>query len=339
MNLVDIRNLEVQFPGATEPLTVIDDLSLNILPGEILGLVGESGCGKSMLARSIMGLVPSPGNVSKGQIFFGDLDLLTLDEPSRRSLRGNQISIILQEPMTTLNPVYTSGNQIEEVLKEHRPDMKRSERRQLVIQLMKQTGIPSPEARIHQYPHELSGGIRQRVAIAMALVGGKVQLLIADEPTTALDVTIQAQILKLFVELQKEHQMSLLLITHDLGVIAQTAHRVAVMYAGRLVEVAHVEELFDNPRHPYTRGLLHSLPRPGSHSRKQPMPSIPGTVPSPGAIPQGCAFYDRCGFRDDKQCLNERPNLEEGATEHWVSCHFAAEIPPFKVNSSDEVTP
>jgi oligopeptide/dipeptide ABC transporter ATP-binding protein len=141
------------------------------------------------------------------------------------------------------------------------------------------------------------------------------------------------------VELQKEHQMSLLLITHDLGVIAQTAHRVAVMYAGRLVEVAHVEELFDNPRHPYTRGLLHSLPRPGSHSRKQPMPSIPGTVPSPGAIPQGCAFYDRCGFRDDKQCLNERPNLEEGATEHWVSCHFAAEIPPFKVNSSDEVTP
>jgi len=333
--LIEVQNLDVQFPGASGPVTVIDDLSLAIHPGEILGLVGESGCGKSMLARSIMGLVPSPGRVSEGRILFKGTDLLTLDEPERRSLRGNQISIILQEPMTTLNPVFTVGNQIEEVLTVHRPEMKQRERRQHAIEIMRQTGIPSPEARIDQYPHELSGGIRQRVTISMALIGGNVQLLIADEPTTALDVTIQAQILNLFVELQEEHQMSLLLITHDLGVVAQTAHRVAVMYAGRLVEIARVEELFDNPKHPYTRGLMRSLPRPGPGSRKQPMPSIPGTVPSPGEIPQGCSFYDRCSHRDENQCLSARPTLEEVSTDHWVSCHRKADLAPFAVTSSD----
>ena len=336
--LMEIRNLGVQFPGASGEVSVIDDLSLSIRHGEILGLVGESGCGKSMLARSIMGLIPSPGAVAEGDILFNGTDLLAVDGSERRSLRGNQISIILQEPMTSLNPVFTVGNQIEEILEVHHRGIKPDERRKRTIDMMKRVGIHSPETRIDQYPHELSGGIRQRVMIAMALIGGNVQLLIADEPTTALDVTVQAQILGLFVELQAEHQMAMLLITHDLGVVAQTAHRVAIMYAGRLVEVAPVEELFDLPMHPYTRGLMRSVPRPGSQSvsRKSPMPSIPGTVPIPSQLPSGCPFFDRCEYRDEESCLDSMPEPVQIATGHWARCHKTGELPPFEHASNSD---
>ncbi|MCZ6705791.1 MAG: ABC transporter ATP-binding protein [Bacteroidetes bacterium] len=334
--LMEIRNLGVQFPGVSGPESVIDDLSLSIRHGEILGLVGESGCGKSMLARSIIGLIPSPGAVAEGEILFNGTDLLAMDDSERRSLRGNQISIILQEPMTSLNPVFTVGNQIEEILEVHHRDIRPDERRKRTIDMMKRIGIHSPEMRIDQYPHELSGGIRQRVMIAMALIGGNVQLLIADEPTTALDVTVQAQILDLFVKLQAEHQMAMLLITHDLGVVAQTAHRVAVMYAGRLVEVAPVEELFDQPMHPYTRGLMRSLPRPGSVARKSPLPSIPGTVPIPSQLPAGCPFFDRCEYRNDESCLNSMPEPVQIETGHWARCHRTDELPPFEHASTSE---
>jgi len=289
-----------------------------------------------MLARSIMGLIPSPGVVAGGEIVFNGTDLLAMDDSDRRRMRGNQIAIILQEPMTSLNPVFTVGNQIEEILKVHHRDVGSDERRKRTLDMMKRVGIHSPEVRIDQYPHELSGGLRQRVMIAMALVGGNVQLLIADEPTTALDVTVQAQILDLFVELQAEHRMAMLLITHDLAVVAQTAHRVAVMYAGRLVEVAPVEELFDQPMHPYTRGLMRSRPRPGSVSRKSPMPAIPGTVPIPSQLPAGCAFLDRCEYRNDESCPSSMPEPVQIESGHWARCHRTDELPPFDLASASE---
>lgn len=331
--LMDIQELEVVFPGPNGPVTVIDKLSISIRHGEILGLVGESGCGKSMLARAIMGLVPSPGKVSAGQIIFEGADLLTMAEPEMQQIRGNKISIILQEPMTSLNPVFTIGNQITEVLAKHRPEMKRAGRRKRAVEMMARIGIQLPDNRFDQYPHELSGGIRQRVMITIALICGNVRLLVADEPTTALDVTIQAQILELFIELQSENQMALLLITHDLGVIAQTAHRVAVMYAGRLVEVADVETLFESPLHPYTHGLLTSLPRTGTRPRKSHMPAIPGTVPNIADLPPGCAFFDRCQHGIKEICQNVVPQLDEVVGGHWVRCPRWDELEPFELPS------
>ena len=327
--MIEIQNLEVQFPGDSGPITVIDDLSLSISKGEILGLVGESGCGKSLLAKSIMRLVPAPGKITAGRIFFNGDDLLSMDESEIQRIRGNQISIILQEPMTSLNPVFTVGNQITEVLAIHRPEMKKNERRQRALDVMKRVGIESPDLRFDQYPHELSGGIRQRVLISIALICGDVQLLVADEPTTALDVTIQAQILDLFVQLQAEHQMALLLITHDLSVIAQTAHRVAVMYAGRLVEIADVAPLFENPLHPYTRGLMRSLPQIETRPRKSHLPTIPGTVPNLADLPAGCPFFDRCEYGREEACTSTVPRLEEVSDGHWVRCHLWREIPRF----------
>lgn len=328
--LMEIQELEVRFPGDRGPVTVIDKVDLTIGHGEILGLVGESGCGKSMLARSIMRLVPAPGKFTGGRILFEGSDLLTMDEAAMRRMRGDRIAIILQEPMTSLNPVFRVGNQITEVLATHRPHMKPAERRTAAINMMERIGIQFPAHRFAQYPHELSGGIRQRVMIATALICGNVSLLVADEPTTALDVTIQAQILELFVNLQAEHRMGLLLITHDLSVIAQTAHRVAVMYAGRLVEIADVVPLFDNPLHPYTSGLMHSLTRAGARPRKSHMSAIPGTVPNLADLPPGCAFYERCPHRRDEPCLKAMPPLEEAASGRWVRCHRWRDIPRFE---------
>ncbi len=328
--LMEIQALEVRFPGNRGPVTVIDQVDLAINHGEILGLVGESGCGKSMLARSILGLVPTPGKITGGRILFERDDLLNMSTQAMRQIRGDRIAIVLQEPMTSLDPVFTVGNQITEVLATHRPEMTRHERRARAIQMMEQVGIQFPANRLSQYPHELSGGIRQRVMIAIALICGDVRLLVADEPTTALDVTIQAQILELFVQLQAKHSMAMLLITHDLSVIAQTAHRVAVMYAGRIVEVAGAVPLFDGPLHPYTRGLMHSLPRAGARPRKSRMAAIPGTVPNLADLPPGCPFFDRCAHRADDLCLETMPVLEQAARGHWVRCHRWRDLAPYE---------
>lgn len=327
--VVEIHGLSVCFPGSQGPLTIIDGLDLAIAKGEILGLVGESGCGKTMLARSILRLIPPPGRVTGGRIMFDDVDLLSLNNEDMRLIRGDKIAIVLQEPMTSLNPALKIGEQISEVLKAHRPQLGRTERDALALELLEQVGIQMASQRLNQYPHELSGGIRQRVVIAMALVCGNVRLLIADEPTTALDVTIQAQILDLFTRLQAERRMAILLITHDLAVIAQTAHRVAVMYAGRIVEIAEVNRLFENPRHPYTRGLLLSLPRRGAGTPKSHLPAIAGSVPTLSNLPKGCRFFDRCPHGIEDRCLSSEPALEEAGHGNWVRCHRWRELPDF----------
>jgi oligopeptide transport system ATP-binding protein len=327
--LLEIDSVTVRFPGEAGPITVLDDVNLTIGRGEILGLVGESGCGKSMLARSILRLVPPPGRIVAGKIRLRGEDLLQLGEAAIRDIRGDRISIILQEPMTSLNPVFTIGNQIGEVLAKHRPRMTERERRDRAVEMLGKVGIQSAADRLRQYPHELSGGIRQRVMIAIALICGDLELLIADEPTTALDVTIQAQILELFLALQAESRMAMLLITHDLSVVAQTAHRVAVMYAGRIVELADVVPLFEAPLHPYTRGLMSSLPRRGTRRRKAPMPSIAGTVPNLAELPPGCPFYDRCPNRRDHPCRKAVPPLESTGDGRKVRCYRWREIDPF----------
>ena len=329
--ILEIHDLEVRFPGSQGPLTIIDSLDLAIAKGEILGLVGESGCGKTMLARSILRLVPPPGRATGGKIMFEGVDLLSLNHEDMRLMRGDKIAIVLQEPMTSLNPALKVGDQISEVLKAHRPQLGRTERDALAADLLEQVGIQMASQRLNQYPHELSGGIRQRVVIAMALVCGDVRLLIADEPTTALDVTIQAQILDLFTRLQAEHRMAILLITHDLAVIAQTAHRVAVMYAGRIVEIAEVNHLFDTPRHPYTRGLLLSLPRRGAGTPKTHLPAIAGSVPTLSNLPKGCRFFDRCPHGIEDRCQLSEPTLEEAGPGNWVRCHRWRELPDFFV--------
>ncbi len=271
-------------------MQAVRNVDLHLESGETLALVGESGCGKSVTALSMMRLIPSPpGRFDSGSILFGERSVLTLPESEMEKLRGNDISMIFQEPMTSLNPIFTIGDQVAEAIVLHQKKSS-GEARHLTLEALRRVAIPSPERRIDQYPHELSGGMKQRVMIAMA-VACQPSLLIADEPTTALDVTIQAQILDLLEELQVESKMAILLITHNLGIVAQFADRVAVMYAGKIVEEAPVEELFESAAHPYTRGLLNSLPHeePG-----QPLDAIPGTVPHPAFLPSGCAFHPRC---------------------------------------------
>jgi peptide/nickel transport system ATP-binding protein len=321
-----VRGLSTHFHLERGTVKAVDGVDLTVWGGEILGLVGESGCGKSMLARSILRLVPPPGRIAGGEIRLDGQDLLALDEAALRRVRGDAIAMVFQEPMRSLNPVFTVGDQIAEILQAHRPELGRAERRARTLDLLRQVGIPSPERRRLQYPHELSGGMRQRVMIAMALACGRPRLLIADEPTTALDVTIQAQILDLFVRLQQEIGMAVLLITHDLGVVAETAHRVAVMYAGSIVEEADVDTLFRGPKHPYTQGLLRSLPRRGTRARKSRLPAIAGVVPSPLDLPAGCKFYDRCPHADQDICLGEEPVLEAIAPGHRVRCRRWREI-------------
>jgi peptide/nickel transport system ATP-binding protein len=323
--VLDLRGVSVGFAGRAGDIRVVRDVDLALARGEVVGLVGESGSGKSLLARAILGILPRSARIIDGSVTFDGRDLRALSADALRRLRGDRISFVPQEPMTSLNPGLRIGRQLTEVLDVHRPALGRAEKNDLAVEMLELVGIRYSRDRLSQYPHQLSGGLRQRVAIAMALICQRVELLVADEPTTALDVTIQAQILDLFVRLQEQRGMTMLLITHDLGVVAQTAHRVAVMYAGEIVEVAPVEALFRAPSHPYTHGLLSSLPGIGRTARKTDLPSIAGSVPSPVAARPGCAFADRCAWRDDGPCLTVPPRLEAiepgVATSRMVRCH------------------
>ena len=313
--LLEVRNLVTHFFTDEGVAMAANGVSFDVRRGETLALVGESGCGKSVTALSILRLIPPPGRIVEGQILFRGRDLLTVREEDIRRVRGKEISMIFQEPMTSLNPVFTVGRQITEVLDVHEkidPD----QALQRTIDMLRYVGIPVPEQRVHEYPHQLSGGMRQRVMIAMALIC-RPSILIADEPTTALDVTIQAQILQLLKRLQEELQMSVMLITHDLGVVAENAHRVAVMYAGRIVEFAQADDLYHRPLHPYTIGLFDSLP--STHARGERLRTIPGSVPIPTAIPSGCPFHPRCPIAD-RTCAENVPQLAELRPGHTVRC-------------------
>jgi oligopeptide/dipeptide ABC transporter ATP-binding protein len=313
--LLKIEDLSTFFHTEENIVQSVRNVDLTIHKGETLALVGESGCGKSVTALSAMRLVPiPPGRFESGRILFKGKDILQASEVEMQDIRGNEISMIFQEPMTSLNPIFTVGDQIMEAIRLHQ-NKTEAQARELALKVLRQVAIPSPENRIDQYPHELSGGMKQRVMIAMAIVC-QPALLIADEPTTALDVTIQAQILDLLDRLRQETHMSILLITHNLGIVAQYADRVAVMYSGKVVELAPVEELFASPAHPYTRGLLNSLPKDGSK-----LETIPGTVPHPAYLPKGCAFHPRCAEKLD-QCTKMIPPLEsiDGKNPHETAC-------------------
>lgn len=319
--LLEVSELRIRFHTEDGVLGAVDGVSFHIDSGETLGLVGESGCGKSVTAYSILKLLPvPPAEYAGGLIRFRGEDLLTLNEKAMRRVRGNSISMIFQEPASSLNPIMSVGSQITEAIREHQTTSRR-EAREIALDMLRRVGIASPETRFHEYPHQMSGGMKQRAMIAMALVC-RPSLLIADEPTTALDVTIQAQILELLNELQRDLDMSILLITHDLGVVAETCDRVAVMYAGKIVESAPVALLFERPKHPYTHGLFRSLPSLGE--RKEQLEVIPGTVPSPLDFPSGCRFRTRCWMAQD--ICGQEPALREIEPNHHAACHFAEEL-------------
>ncbi len=319
--LLRVEGLSTHFMTEDGLAKAVQEVSLEINSGETFALVGESGCGKSVTALSIMRLVPDPpGKIVAGKIMFRGRNLLELSDRQMRRIRGNRIAMIFQEPMTSLNPVYTVGNQIVEAIRLHQ---KRSESEAwaLATEMLGTVGIPDPEQRVTEYPHQMSGGMRQRVMVAMA-VSCNPTLLIADEPTTALDVTIQAQILDLLDGLQKQNGMSILLITHDLGIVAERAEDVAVMYASRIVEVADCETLFAEPLHPYTEGLLKSVPRLGFAGER--LYTIPGTVPEPLGFPSGCKFHPRCPIgAGDKRCQNDEPQLRQVGDGRCVACWYA----------------
>jgi len=319
--LLEVKDLVTSFKIGSREFNAVDSCSFSVRRGKTLGIVGESGCGKSVTSLSIMRLIPSPpGMIKAGRINFEGRNLLELSEEEMRKMRGNKISMIFQEPMTSLNPVFTVGDQISEVFRVHQNKSKK-EARELSIEMLRKVRIPSPEVRIDEYPHQLSGGMRQRVMIAIALAC-KPKLLIADEPTTALDVTIQAQILALMNDLQKENDMSTILITHDLGVVAETCDDVVVMYGGKIVERATAEQLFNRPKHPYTLGLLESIPRLGE--RKNRLKTIPGIVPSLGKFPPGCRFQDRCPFVTS-ECRTEEPQLRRLSDGTEVACFHSSD--------------
>ena len=321
--LLEVRNLQVYFHVKEGLARAVDGVSFKLRQGETLGLVGESGCGKTVTSLSILKLLDvPPAEYRSGEIIFEGRDLLKAGEREMRGVRGKTISMIFQEPMTSLNPVLSIGFQIEEVLTTHHK-MPAASARDRAVELLTMVGIPSPERRVDEYPHQLSGGMRQRMMIAMALACNP-KVLIADEPTTALDVTIQAQILELMNRLQADLGASILLITHDLGVIAETARRVAVMYAGRIVEEADVKSIFKNPIHPYTQGLLQSIPRIDDEERPQRLSEIPGRVPNLCFLPRGCAFYDRCPIHI-AQCRVQRPELLPVREGHLAACWRAEE--------------
>ena len=318
-----VENLVTSFLTDDGVVTALDGVSFKIRRGRTLGVVGESGCGKSVTSLSIMRLLPQgSGRIDAGRIFFDGQDLLQISEQEMRSLRGNRMAMIFQEPMTALNPVFTAGDQIIEVFKTHRA-MNSIEARDAALRMMELVRIPDPERRLDEYPHQMSGGMKQRVMIAMALAC-QPALIIADEPTTALDVTIQAQILRLMKDLQSEMGTSIMFITHDLGVIAEVADDVIVMYAGQVIESADVISLFDQPRHPYTLGLLASIPD-SRQSRDAALPTIKGAVPSLKDLPSGCRFFDRCPYSQSR-CAMESPALLALDKTHSVACHFAEEI-------------
>jgi len=317
--LLEVRDLTVAFDTPRGQIRPVQNVSLSVYPGQTLAVVGESGCGKSVTALSILRLIPSPpGRVLGGQVLFNGKDLLQLSEKQMQSVRGKDIAMIFQEPMTSLNPVFTVGEQIVEAVQLHQ-NVGTRQAYEIAEQAMQDVGIADPHKRIHEYPHRLSGGMRQRVMIAMAL-SCRPKLLIADEPTTALDVTIQAQILELLRKLQEEKQMAVMLITHDLGVVAENADAVAVMYASKVVEYAAVNDLFDSPKHPYTEGLFRAMPRLGRPGGR--LQTIAGAVPNPRRFPSGCKFHPRCPrMNGDALCTQKEPELREIATRHWASCH------------------
>ncbi|NNL42640.1 MAG: ABC transporter ATP-binding protein [Desulfobacterales bacterium] len=317
-NLLDIQSLKTYFSIRGQTAKAVDDIDLTIRAGQTLGLVGESGCGKSVTAHSIIQLIPDPpGKIVGGKIFFEGDNLLDYSEARMRKIRGNRISMIFQEPMTSLNPVFTVGNQVAEVIRLHQ-GLSRKDTRERVIETFQLVGIPAPETRLTDYPHQMSGGMRQRVMIAMALACSP-RLMIADEPTTALDVTIQAQILDLMNKLKEETGASILFITHDLGVIAEMAQHVAVMYAGKRVEFADVNTLFSNPKHPYTVGLLESIPSVGRKTSDGKLSTISGTVPSLYNLPEGCLFSDRCPDVFD-DCRKIEPQMYNVGKNHIARC-------------------
>lgn len=324
--LLAVTHLQTSFATKRGEVCAVDDVSFSLHAGEVLSLVGESGCGKSVTALSVLRLVAAPGRIVGGEICFEGRDLLKLSEAEMRALRGNDIAMIFQDPMTSLNPVFTVGEQIAEAIRLHRGVSKREAWNQ-AVEGMRDVAIPAPEVRAKTYPHEMSGGMRQRVMIAMALACDP-QLLIADEPTTALDVTIQAQILDLLNELRERRKLALLLITHDLGVVAKTADRVAVMYAGQIVEAAPVRELFAAPRHPYTEGLLRAVPKLGSRQAgRARLQTIDGVVPNPLALPPGCRFAPRCVHRQP-QCSVGEIMLEAVSANHASRCVRVNELYP-----------
>jgi peptide/nickel transport system ATP-binding protein/oligopeptide transport system ATP-binding protein len=352
--LLEIRDLRTEFRTRRGLVPAVDEVSLSVGRGEVVGIVGESGCGKSVTSLSILGLVTQPGRVVGGSALFDGTDLLKLDNRGLRAIRGREISMIFQEPMTSLNPVYTVGKQVAECLQSHSSGVGRRAARRTVAEMFAMVGIPEPEKRLDSWPHQLSGGLRQRVMIAMALIC-KPKLLIADEPTTALDVTIEAQILALMKDLRRDTGTSIMLISHNLGVIAETCDRVYVMYAGKVMEEADVFELFDGPAHPYTRGLLASMPRldgalpggggalpgggevlpgggedlpggGGAAGPRRPLYSIRGNVPDMQALPRGCRFAPRCDFAMEKCRESEPPLLDagkEGGRIHLSRCWLA----------------
>jgi len=313
--LLEIKGLTTHFKLSGGVLRAVEGVDLTLEPGETLALVGESGCGKSITAASIMRLVPPPGHIVSGEVLFKGVDLLQLTGEQMRGIRGNQIGMVFQDPMTSLNPVFTIGSQVAEGLRIHR-GLSRLEAENEAVQILSLVGIPAPRERIRDYPHQLSGGMRQRVMIAMALAC-RPELVIADEPTTALDVTIQAQILELLDRLKEETRMGLILITHNLGIVAERAHRTAIMYAGQIVEMAETNELFSNPLHPYTRGLLASLPeftKPGER-----LATIAGSVPDLKQELAGCPFRERCPICD-QACATHKPGMKEAGKGHAVRC-------------------
>ncbi|MBO0720892.1 MAG: ABC transporter ATP-binding protein [Blastocatellia bacterium] len=331
MSLLEVRNLKTYFPTRRGPARAVDGVSFTLERGETLSLVGESGCGKSVTALSLMRLVSPPGLIVEGEVIFAGRDLLKFDEDEMRSVRGDEIAMIFQDPLTSLNPVYTVGEQIAEAIRLHR-GVSRREAWNQAIEGMRDVAIPAPELRAKNYPHELSGGMRQRIMIAMALACDP-QLVIADEPTTALDVTIQAQILDLLAGLREKRNLALLLITHDLGVVAETSDRVAVMYAGKIIEQCPVRELFAFPRHPYTEGLLLSVPQldkmpdEKNGGKKRRLRTIEGVVPNPIDPPPGCRFAPRCEHAREK-CREGEISLNRISAEHFSRCIRVNEIYP-----------
>ncbi|MEN8750573.1 ABC transporter ATP-binding protein [Marivita sp.] len=322
-SVLEVRDVEVEFRTSTGTARVLNRVSFSLQKGKTLGIVGESGSGKSMTALAILGLIPQPpGRIAGGRILFNGEDLLAASNDRLRQIRGNDISMIFQEPMTSLNPVFTVGEQISEVFRIH-GKTDRAEARERAVEMLRAVGIPNPERRVKNYPHEMSGGMRQRVMIAMALACNP-SVLIADEPTTALDVTVQAQIFDLIEDLQDSTETTVILITHDMGVIAEMAHRVAVMYAGRIVEEGTVEQILSTPRHPYTVGLIGCVPKtdPDSAEERAPLVEIPGVVPSLIELGLGCAFAPRCNIATDR-CFSAVPPHFKVGDDHRAACWLA----------------
>ncbi|MFD1204439.1 MULTISPECIES: ABC transporter ATP-binding protein [Sporosarcina] len=315
--VLEVKDLQTTFFTDDGEVPAVDHVDFHLEEGEILGIVGESGCGKSVTSLSIMGLVPNPpGKIVGGEILYDEKNLVHLSEKQMRQIRGNDIAMIFQEPMTSLNPLFTIGNQMIEAILLHEKGWSKKQAADRAVEMLKLVGLPRADELLKEYPHQLSGGMRQRVMIAMALVCNP-KILIADEPTTALDVTIQAQILKLMKELNDRFGTAILMITHDLGVVAETCKRVIVMYAGQVIEEAPTKEIFDNPQHPYTKGLIQSVP--DMREKKDRLYSIPGNVPKPGSIRSGCRFAARCEFAFDR-CKKEDPELYQTADVHQTRC-------------------